>query len=63
MPNFHSADNSESGSYESDEFGDDIMLDANSYVTITDYTKQAQDELSVSKGQVVYVVDDSDTSE
>lgn len=60
---FSLADNSENGSYESDEFGDDVMLDANSYVAIMDYTKQAQDELSVSKGQVVNVVDDSDTSE
>lgn len=41
---------------------DDVMLDNNCYVAAVSYTKQAQDELSVSEGQTVCVVDDSDQS-
>ena len=59
---YHTAcptDNSDSYTGSDD---DDIMLDSDRYVAVTNYTRQAQDELSVSEGQVVYVVDDSDKS-
>ena len=52
--------NSDSYSYGSE--GDDILLDGNCYIAISDYSSQAQDELSVSQGQMVSVVDDSDES-
>ena len=54
-----SADNSDSYTGSDD---DDILLDSDRYIAVTNYTRQAQDELSVSEGQVVYVVDDSDKS-
>ena len=60
LPHFaRPADNSDSYTGSDD---DDIMLDSDRYVAVTNYTRQAQDELSVSEGQVVYVVDDSDKS-
>ena len=55
------ADISDSCSYCSEV--DDVLIDRNSYVARVNYTRQAQDELSVNEGQVVYVVDDSDKSE
>ena len=52
--------NSDSYSYGSE--GDDSLLDSNCYIAISDYSSQAQDELSVRQGQMVCVVDDSDES-
>ena len=40
---------------------DDILLE-NCYIATANYTRQAQDELSVQKCQMVCVVDDSDDS-
>ena len=54
--------NSDSYSYGSEGDTDDIQLDSNCYTAISDYSSQAQDELSVSQGQIVCVVDDSDES-
>ena len=38
-------------------------MDGACYISTTTYHKQAQDELSIHEGQVVCVVDDSDSSE
>ena len=50
-----------SDSYGSDQ--DDVLYDGNTYISTVNYTRQAQDELSVNTGQLVTVVDDSDKSE
>ena len=65
ISNFNSSPltaNSDSYSYGSEGDTDDILLDSNCYIAISDYSSQAQDELSVSQGQIVCVVDDSDES-
>lgn len=59
---FHSTDNFDSSISDSEMGGDDVLLDGNCYIATTNYTRQAQDELSMTKGQAVYVVDDSDKS-
>ena len=47
----------------SDSEHDTLMLGGNCYISTVNYTRQAQDELSINEGQMVTVVDDSDESE
>ena len=62
MPSIFPAVTSDSY-YGSDLDDDELELDGCKYISTVDYTRQAQDELSVREGQVVTVVDDSDKSE